>query len=149
MKRDLECSVDKLSFMKENWPSFANIESVDQLSKAELQCSLCLLNIVIDGLSKDEFSCPNKELIRLVIMYVYIQERFDLCEIKELHTKLVMTPVKKKRNSSLSHSCSGCLCKNVMKVVLFAVIGDRCGDRFRNNLSPPKTSMNKAFDYWR
>lgn len=30
-----------------------------------------------------------------------------------------------------------------------AVIGDRCGDRFRNNLSPPETSMNKAFDYWR
>ena len=78
MKRDLECSVDKLSFMKENWPSFAQIENVD-------------------GLSKDEFSCPNKELIRLVIMYVYIQERFDLCEIKELHTKLVMTPVKKKK----------------------------------------------------
>ena len=78
--------------MKENWPSFAQIENVDRLSKAELQCSLCLLDIVID-----EFSCPNKELIRLVIMYVYIQERFDLCEIKELHTKLVMTPVKKKK----------------------------------------------------
>ena len=77
MKHDLECSVDKLSFMKENWPS--------------------LLNIVIDGLSKDEFSCPNKELIHLVIMYVYIQERFDLCEIKELHTKLVMAPVKKRK----------------------------------------------------
>lgn len=60
MKRDLECSVDKLSFMKENWPSFAQIENVDRLSKAELQCSLCLLDIVIDGLSKDEFSCPNK-----------------------------------------------------------------------------------------
>ena len=28
MKRDLECSVDKLSFMKENWPSFAQIENV-------------------------------------------------------------------------------------------------------------------------
>lgn len=97
MKHDLERSVDKLSFMKENWPSFANIESVDQLSKAELQCSLCLLNIVIDGLSKDEFSCPNKELIHLVIMYVYIQERFDLCEIKELHTKLVMAPEKKRK----------------------------------------------------
>ena len=40
MKRDLECSVDKLSFMKENWPSFAQIENVDRLSKAELQCSL-------------------------------------------------------------------------------------------------------------
>jgi len=50
MKRDLECSVDKLSFMKENWPSFAQIENVDRLSKAELQCSLCLLDIVIDGL---------------------------------------------------------------------------------------------------
>ena len=37
MKRDLECSVDKLSFMKENWPSFAQIENVDRLSKAELQ----------------------------------------------------------------------------------------------------------------
>ena len=49
MKRDLECSVDKLSFMKENWPSFAQIENVDRLSKAELQCSLCLLDIVIDG----------------------------------------------------------------------------------------------------
>ena len=60
MKRDLECSVDKLSFMKENWPSFAQIENVDRLSKAELQCSLCLLDIVIDGLSKDEFSCPIK-----------------------------------------------------------------------------------------
>jgi hypothetical protein len=33
----------------------------------------------------------------LVIMYVYIQERFDLCEIKELHTKLVMAPVKKRK----------------------------------------------------
>ncbi|EDM21334.1 hypothetical protein BACCAC_01281 [Bacteroides caccae ATCC 43185] len=30
-----------------------------------------------------------------------------------------------------------------------AVIGDRCGDRLRNNLSPPETSMNKAFDYRR
>ena len=28
-------------------------------------------------------------------------------------------------------------------------IGDRCGDRLRNNLSPPETSMNKAFDYRR
>lgn len=43
----------------------------------------------------------NKELIRLVIMYVYIQERFDLCEIKELHTKLVMAPVKKKKEMAL------------------------------------------------
>ena len=29
----------------------------------------------------------------------------------------------------------------------FAVIGDRCGDRLKNNLSPPETSMNKVFDY--
>jgi len=97
MKHDLERSVDKLAFLKENWPSFAQIENVDRLSKLELQCSLCLLEIVIDGLSKEEFSCPNKELIRLVIMYVYIQNRFELCEIKELHTKLVMIPVKKRK----------------------------------------------------
>ena len=89
MKHDLERSVDKLAFLKENWPSFAQIENVDRLSKLELQCSLCLLDIVIDGL--------NKELIHLVIMYVYIQNRFELCEIKEMHTKLVMIPVKKRK----------------------------------------------------
>lgn len=97
MKHDLERSVDKLAFLKENWPSFAQIENVDRLSKLELQCSLCLLDIVIDGLSKEEFSCPNKELIRLVIMYVYIQERFELCTIKELHTKLVKSSVRTKK----------------------------------------------------
>ena len=88
MKHDLERSVDKLAFLKENWPSFAQIENVDRLSKLELQCLLCLLDSVIDGLSKEEFFCPNKELIHLVIMYVYIQERVELCAIKELHTKL-------------------------------------------------------------
>jgi DNA replication protein DnaC len=53
--------------------------------------------LVIDELSKEEFSCPNKELIRLVIMYVYIQERFELCTIKELHTKLVKSSVRTKK----------------------------------------------------
>lgn len=80
MKHDLECSVDKLSFMKENWPSFAQIENVDRLSKLELQCSLCLLDIVIDRLSKEEFSCPNKELIHLVICMCIC--RIDLNYVK-------------------------------------------------------------------
>lgn len=47
MKHGLERSVDKLAFLKENWPSFAQIENVDRLSKLELQCSFCLLDIVI------------------------------------------------------------------------------------------------------
>ena len=97
MKHDLERSVDKLAFLKENWPSFAQIEDVDRLSKLELQCTLCLLELVIDALSKDEFSCSNRELIHLVIMSVYIQEKFELYTIKELYAKFGKVNVKEKK----------------------------------------------------
>ena len=44
MKLDLQSSTNKLAFMKDNWPSFGQIESIDQLSETELRCTLCLLD---------------------------------------------------------------------------------------------------------
>lgn len=38
MKHDLERSVDKLSFMKENWPSFANMKV--QTNYQKLNCGV-------------------------------------------------------------------------------------------------------------
>ena len=47
MKLDLQSSTNKLAFMKDNWPSFGQIESIDQLSETELRCTLCLLDVVL------------------------------------------------------------------------------------------------------
>lgn len=48
MKSDLQNSTDKFAFLKDNWPSFGQIESIDKLSKQELNCTLCFLNVLID-----------------------------------------------------------------------------------------------------
>ena len=58
MKLDLQSSTNKLAFMKDNWPSFGQIESIDQLSETELRCTLCLLDVVLAALAKDECFCP-------------------------------------------------------------------------------------------
>lgn len=75
--------------MKDNWPSFGQIESIDQLSETELRCTLCLLNVVLDALAKDECFCPNREIIRLVLTRTYVQNRCELCETEELRSKLM------------------------------------------------------------
>lgn len=46
MKLDLQSSTNKLAFLKDNWPSFGQIESIDRLSETELRCTLCLLDVV-------------------------------------------------------------------------------------------------------
>jgi len=89
MKLDLQSSTNKLAFMKDNWPSFGQIESIDQLSETELRCTLCLLNVVLDALAKDECFCPNREIIRLVLTRTYVQNRCELCETEELRSKLM------------------------------------------------------------
>ena len=40
MKLDLQSSTNKLAFLKDNWPSFGQIESIDRLSETELRCTL-------------------------------------------------------------------------------------------------------------
>ena len=63
MKLDLQSSTNKLAFLKDNWPSFGQIESIDRLSETELRCTLCLLDVVLAALAKDECFCPNREII--------------------------------------------------------------------------------------
>ena len=78
MKLDLQSSTNKLAFLKDNWPSFGQIESIDRLSETELRCTLCLLDVVLAALAKDECFCPNREIIRLVLTRTYVQNRCEL-----------------------------------------------------------------------
>lgn len=87
MKLDLQSSTNKLAFMKDNWPSFGQIESIDQLSETELRCTLCLLDVVLAALAKDECFCPNREIIRLVLTRTYVQNRCELCETEDTNGK--------------------------------------------------------------
>ena len=89
MKLDLQSSTNKLAFLKDNWPSFGQIESIDRLSETELRCTLCLLDVVLAALAKDECFCPNREIIRLVLTRTYVQNRCELCETEEIRSKLI------------------------------------------------------------
>ncbi|UYU93889.1 hypothetical protein KQP56_14715 [Bacteroides thetaiotaomicron] len=89
MKLDLQSSTNKLAFLKDNWPSFGQIESIDRLSETELRCTLCLLDVVLAALAKDECFCPNREIIRLVLTRTYVQNRCELCETEEIRSKLM------------------------------------------------------------
>ena len=85
MKLDLQSSTNKLAFLKDNWPSFGQIESIDRLSETELRCTLCLLDVVLAALAKDECFCPNREIIRLVLTrtYVHMRDRRNTFEVGE------------------------------------------------------------------
>ena len=89
MKLDLLKTADKLAFLKDNWPSFGQLENIEQLSEKELRCTLCLLDVLIDALAKEEIYCPNREIIRLVITRTYAQNCFDICKLKELAPDLI------------------------------------------------------------
>ena len=64
MKLDLQDSTDKLAFLKDNWPSFGQIESIDKLSKHELKCTLCFLDVLIDEFVDDEYVCSSRVMTR-------------------------------------------------------------------------------------
>ena len=68
---------------------FGQIESIDRLSETELRCTLCLLDVVLAALAKDECFCPNREIIRLVLTRTYVQNRCELCETEEIRSKLM------------------------------------------------------------
>ena len=68
MKSDLQNSTDKFAFLKDNWPSFGQIESIDKLSKQELNCTLCFLNVLIDEFVNEKSACPNRVITRLVLI---------------------------------------------------------------------------------
>lgn len=93
MRLDLLATADKLTLLKDNWPSFAQTDCIDTLSKSELQCTLCLLNVIIEALADEEIDCPNREIIRLVIIRMYVQNRFNLFECMEEKLELEQTEI--------------------------------------------------------
>lgn len=92
MKLDLQSSTNKLAFLKDNWPSFGQIESIDRLS----------LDVVLAALAKDECFCPNREIIRLVLTRTYVQNRCELCETEEIRSKLVKGFCTREKKNGLS-----------------------------------------------
>ena len=87
MKSDLQNSTDKFAFLKDNWPSFGQIESIDKLSKQELSCTLCFLNVLIDEFVNEKSACPNRVITRLVLIRIYVQNSMELMELKELQSE--------------------------------------------------------------
>ena len=89
MKRDLQSSSNKLALLQDNWPSFFDQESISKLSESELRCSLCLIEVIIDALVKDEYFCPGREVIQLVTLRTYIENITILRELKQMKDELV------------------------------------------------------------
>ena len=72
MKSDLQNSTDKFAFLKDNWPSFGQIESIDVLS---------------DEFVNEKSACPNRVITRLVLIRIYVQNSMELMELKELQSE--------------------------------------------------------------
>ena len=82
MRCDLKKTSDKLGFLKENWPAFDQTSSFDSFSDKDLQCSLCLLNTIIEALANDEYWCANRDIIRLVILRMFVENTISLHQIR-------------------------------------------------------------------
>lgn len=82
MKIGLQQSIDKFTFLKEKCSPLIQLESIDTLSLEDLHCSFCLLDALIDALSKEECECLNREIIRLVMTRSYVQNLIDLKNIQ-------------------------------------------------------------------
>ena len=77
MKLDLQDSTDKLAF-----------ESIDKLSKHELKCTLCFLDVLIDEFVDDEYVCSSRVMTRLVLTRIYVQNTMEIKALKELRLEL-------------------------------------------------------------
>ena len=87
MKTDLQNTTDKLAFLKDNWPSFGQIESIDESSKQDLNCTLCFLNVLIDEFVDDVSACSDRVMARLVLTREYVQNAIEIIKLKELQTE--------------------------------------------------------------
>ena len=91
MKRDLQKSKDKLGFLKENWPSFNQLGGISSFSEKELNCLLCLLNVLIDALANDECWCSNRDIIRLVMTRTLVENTICLRQLQTEADNLMAT----------------------------------------------------------
>ena len=63
------------------------LDSIDKLSKQELNCTLCFLNVLIDEFVNEKSACPNRVITRLVLIRIYVQNSMELMELKELQSE--------------------------------------------------------------
>lgn len=72
LKLDLQNSKDKLPFLKDNWPSFIEIDEMINLSREELMCSICLLDVILESIAKKEYIYPKEKTVDLIKARLYL-----------------------------------------------------------------------------
>lgn len=89
--KQLRKATDKLTYVKDVCPAFKQKENLSISSDKEMQCLLCLLNRVIDALANEEYWCPNRDIIRLVMFRTLVENTISLrsvqAELDELSQK--------------------------------------------------------------
>ena len=83
LKINLENSNDKFEWLKENWPNFGQLEKLSALTQDDLECSLCLMDVLIDALVNDKLFCSNRKIVRLVTTQLCIQNQLELRKVEE------------------------------------------------------------------
>lgn len=64
IKEDLQNTADPMLFLKENWLDYSDMEAIFRLSRQELTCSMCLLDIVLSK-EKKKRTYPKKKIEEL------------------------------------------------------------------------------------
>ena len=88
MKCDMQNSINKFAFLRDNWPSFFQMECIDLLSDSELKCSLCLVEVVIDSMADDLYCYSNREAMQLTMTCMYIENTIAIREFNNLKLEL-------------------------------------------------------------
>ena len=78
VKFDLIKSNDKLAFITENWPELFQTESIEKMSEGELHCALCLLEVLMDAVKKDDIRYSNREVWQLMIIRTFTENCLEL-----------------------------------------------------------------------
>lgn len=83
LKISLESSNDKFELLKEKLPNFGQLEYLSTLTQDELECSLCLMDVLIDALVNDKLFCSNRKIVHLVTTQLCIENQLELRKVQE------------------------------------------------------------------
>ena len=64
------------------------LDKLNKLSKHELKCTLCFLDVLIDEFVDDEYVCSSRVMTRLVLTRIYVQNTMEIMALKELRLEL-------------------------------------------------------------
>ncbi len=71
-----------LPFLKTIGLALDKLRSIDKLSKHELKCTLCFLDVLIDEFVDDEYVCSSRVMTRLVLTRIYVQNTMEIKALK-------------------------------------------------------------------